>query len=60
MAGSGTSTPSASRSRATICTARSECPPSAKKSSRTPTRSTPSTFAQMPQRISSTGVRGAA
>ena len=36
----------------------SEWPPSAKKSSCTPTRSVPSTAAQIPTRISSAGVEG--
>ena len=40
-------------------TASSECPPSAKKLSCTPTRSTFSTSAQIPASTSSTGVRGA-
>ena len=39
--------------------ASSECPPSSKKLSSMPTRSTPSTSANNPQRISSCGVRGA-
>ena len=39
--------------------ASSEWPPSSKKLSSMPTRSTPSTSANSPQRISSCGVRGA-
>ncbi len=55
----GTSAPSASRTRDTTRVARSECPPSAKKSSPAPTRSTPSTSAQIPASTSCVGVRGA-
>ncbi len=43
---SGTSIAKASRSREATCVASSEWPPSSKKSSRTPTRSSPSTAAQ--------------
>ena len=46
---SGSSTPKAWRTRDTTWVARSECPPSAKKSSSAPTRSTPRTSAQIPR-----------
>ncbi len=54
----GTSSPMTSRIRVTTRVASSECPPSSKKSSVTPTRSTRSTSIQIPARASSTGVRG--
>ncbi len=50
------SAPSARRTRLTSRVASSEWPPSAKKSSSTPTSSTPRTSANRPQRISSCGV----
>ena len=53
-----TETPRA-RSRSTSDTASSECPPSSKKLSSTPTRSRPSTSANTEHRISSTTVDGA-
>ncbi len=56
---SGSSTPNASRTRETTRVARRECPPRVKKSSSTPTLSTPSTAAQIPASTSSAGVRGA-
>src|ERR1044072_7197862 len=55
----GASTPNASRTRDITCVASSECPPSAKKLSYTPTCSTRSTTAQIPASTSSAGVRGA-
>ena len=58
--GCGTSTSSARRTRDTTRVASSECPPSRKKSSATPTRSTPSTSAQIAASARSVGVRGAA
>ena len=42
-----------------ICVASSECPPSAKKSSKTPTRSTPRRSAQIAAISSSSASRGA-
>ena len=57
---SGTSTPNACRARETTCVASSEWPPSSKKPSSTPTRSAPSTSAQIPASTSSVAVRGAA
>ncbi len=59
IARSGSSTPSASRARVATRVASRECPPSSKKLSSTPTRSTPSTSAQIPASTSSVGVRGA-
>ena len=56
---SGSSTSNASRTRETSWVASNEWPPSAKKSSSTPTRSTPSTSDQMAASRSSTGLRGA-
>ncbi len=56
---SGTSTSIASRTRDMTCVASNECPPSSKKSSCTPTRSSPSTSAQIPATSSSDGLRGA-
>ncbi len=56
---SGTSAPNASRMRETTRVASSECPPTSKKLSCAPTRSSRSTSAQIPARISSAGVRGA-
>ncbi len=56
---SGSSTPRAVRTRETTWVASREWPPSAKKSSRTPTRSIRSTSAQMPASSSSTGPPGA-
>ena len=59
----GSSTPKASAARATTWVTSNEWPPSLKKSSSTPippVPETPSTSAQMPARISSWGVRGAA
>src|SRR5262249_26431538 len=53
-----TSTSKLERMRLIRRVASSECPPSAKKSSSIPTRSTPNTSANSPQRISSCGVRG--
>ena len=55
-----TSTPSTARTRRTSRTASSECPPRSKKSSSGPTRSTPSTSANTPHRISSATVAGPA
>ena len=52
---SGSSTPNACRTRETTRVASSECPPSPKKSSSTPTRSSPSTSPQIPASISSGG-----
>ncbi len=49
----------AARARETAWMLRIESPPSSKKLSVTPTRSTPSTSAQMADRVSSSGVRGA-
>ncbi len=57
---SGTSTPKATRTREITCVASRLCPPSPKKFSSTPTRSTPSTSAQIPARSSSPTERGAA
>ena len=54
----GSSTPKASRIRETTWVARSECPPSSKKSAVTPGGVRPSTSVQMPVRTSSSGVRG--
>src|SRR5579884_1634281 len=54
---SGTSALNACRTRDTICVASSECPPSSKKFSSTPTCSRPSTSAQIPASTSSTTVR---
>ena len=54
-----TSTPSACRTREITCTASSECPPSAKKWSRRPTRSTPSSSDQIPASASSISPTGA-
>ena len=54
-----TSTSSADRIRLISRVASSECPPSSKKSSSIPTRSTPSTSANSEHRIASCGVRGA-
>ena len=56
---SGSSTPNTARMRETTRVASSECPPSSKKLSSTPTRSSRSTSAQIPASTSSTGVRGA-
>ncbi len=56
---SGISTPKLSRTRETMRVARSEWPPSSKKSAWTPTRSAPSTSAQIPASTSSVGVEGA-
>ncbi len=56
---SGISVPSAACARATTRVASSECPPRSKKFSPTPTRSTPSTSAQIPASTSSVTVRGA-
>ncbi len=53
-----TSTPRAARIRAVSRIASREWPPSAKKSSSTPTPGRPSASANRPQRISSRGVRG--
>ena len=53
----GTCSP-CSRNRSTSRTASSECPPRAKKSSSGPTRSTPSTSAKIPHKISSVIVAG--
>ncbi len=55
----GRATPSAARIRETARTERIELPPSAKKSSWTPIRGTPSTSVQMAASVSSTAVRGA-
>src|SRR5690606_4014757 len=55
----GISTPNRSHALDTTCVASNEWPPSSKKLSCTPTRSSPSTSAQIPATISSTGVRGA-
>ncbi|SHT28819.1 Uncharacterised protein [Mycobacteroides abscessus subsp. abscessus] len=52
------STPAA-RARATTCIDRMLSPPRSKKESSTPTRSTPSTCAYTPARISSTALPGA-
>jgi hypothetical protein len=60
IARSGTSTRKAARTREITRAATSECPPSAKKLSSIPTRSTPSTSPQMAASTSSAGVRGAA
>ena len=54
-----TSTPSTARIRLISRVANSECPPSSKKLSSMPTRSTPSTSANSPHSSSSCGVRGA-
>ena len=56
---SGSSTPTLAERRESTRVARSEWPPSWKKSSWTPGVATPSTSAQMPATSSSTGVRGA-
>ena len=56
---SGTSTPNTCRTRETTRVASSECPPSSKKLSVTPTRSSRSTSAQISASTSSAGVRGA-
>ncbi len=55
----GRCVPNASATRAATRVARSEWPPSAKKSSSTPTRSTPSTSAQIPASVASAALRGA-
>ena len=52
-AASGTSVPNTSRTREITRVASSECPPRSKKSSSAPTRSTPSTCAQIPASSSS-------
>ena len=54
-----TSTPKAARSREITRMLRMESPPSSKKLSSTPTRSTPSTSAQIPASVASASVRGA-
>ena len=56
----GTSTPKASRTLATICVARSECPPNSKKLSSRPTPSSRSTDAKMSATARSAGVVGSA
>ena len=56
---SGSSTPNACRTRDTTRMATSEWPPSAKKLSSAPTRSSPSTALQIPAITSSAAVRGA-
>jgi len=55
----GSSTPKHSRTRETSWVASRECPPSTKKSSPAPTHSAWSSWAKIPTRSSSTGVRGA-
>src|SRR5579885_2807646 len=55
---SDTSALNACLTRDTICVASSECPPSSKKFSSTPTCSRPSTSPQIPASTSSTTVRG--
>src|SRR5262245_36610503 len=55
---SGRSQPHSRSTSASICTASSECPPSSKKSSRTPTRSTRRSCCQMPASSCSIGVCG--
>jgi hypothetical protein len=56
---SGSSTPNACRTLDTAWVARSEWPPSAKKSSSTPIRSLPSNSFQISSSRSSTALRGA-
>ncbi len=56
---SGISTPKTSRMREATRVARSECPPSSKKLSATPTRSRRRVSAQIPATTSSAAVRGA-
>ena len=57
-AATGTSTANTARIRDTTWVASSECPPRVKKSSCTPTRSTPSSSAQIPASNSCTGPDG--
>ena len=59
MERSGTSTPSARRTRAITCVAWREWPPSSKNPSSTPTSARPSTSRKMPATASSTGPRAA-